>query len=401
MVSAIPSPTIGAFRAVARCGRATRLLAALAMLAAMTAGAIPAGAQQAGGSPSSSMVLPGKQGSSTSTLELPAMPGAQGGASMNVPPPASQQQELVIPSRELREQPGYEQVTVTVIGPSGTYVTGLRKDDFKLYLDGREQPIQFFRQDTNTPVSIGILVDTSGSMQPKIQQARFAIAQFLNDLNSRDDVFLFAFSNHPFLLQPFTMNHELVMRRLGLLRAYGQTALFDTILQGLRMVQHGRWDKKALLVVTDGMDNTSGESVAEVVKQAREMGVLVYSIGIGDPNATGSGVSVAIGPLVIGGDNIDQVDAATLRKLSTETGARTYIIRQVGDGVALRNACAQISLELREQYTIGFLAPDPGAGGYRSVRVDVPGKPTSLVRVRKGVEVGGARTYASDPGGTP
>ena len=89
------------------------------------------------------------------------------------------------------------------------------------------------------------------------------------------------------------------------------------------------------------------------------------------------------------------------KRLSTETGARTYVIRQVGDGVALRNACAQISLELREQYTIGFLAPDPGAGGYRSVRVDVPGRPTSMVRVRKGVEVGGPRAYASDPGAAP
>ncbi len=379
------------------------MLAAMAALGALLLFiAIPAGAQQKGGNPSSSMVLPGsQQGSSTSTLELPAMPGAQGGTSMNIPPPAGQQQELVIPSRELREQPGYEQVTVTVTGPNGTYVTGLQKDDFRLYLDGQQRPIQFFRQDTNTPVSIGILVDTSGSMQPKIAQARVAIAQFLNDLNSRDDVFLFAFSNHPFLLQPFTMSHELVMRRLGLLRAYGQTALFDTIMQGLRMVQHGHWDKKALLVVTDGMDNTSTGTVAEVVAQARRMGVLVYSIGIGDPNASGSGVSVQIGPLVIGGDNIDQVDAATLRKLSTETGARTYVIRQVGDGVALRNACAQISLELREQYTVGFLAPDPSAGGYRSVRVDVPGRPTSLVRVRKGVEVGGRRTYASEPGATP
>jgi Ca-activated chloride channel homolog len=402
MVIAMPSPTIGVFRTPRRSGCARGLLAALVTLAAIAVPAIPARAQQKGGNPSSSMVLPGNQGSRTSTLELPAMPGAQGGAtSMNIPPPASQQQELVIPSRELREQPGYEQVTVTVTGPNGTYVTGLQKDDFKLYLDGRERPIQFFRQDTNTPVSIGILVDTSGSMQPKIPQARIAIAQFLNDLNSRDDVFLFAFSNHPFLLQPFTMNHDLVRRRLGLLRAYGQTALFDTIVQGLRMVQHGRWDKKALLVVTDGMDNSSTATVDAVVSQARRMGVLVYSIGIGDPNASASSASIAIGGWVIGGSDVDRVDAATLRKLSTETGARTYIIRQVGDGVALRNACAQISLELREQYTIGFLAPDPSAGGYRSVRVDVPGKPTSMVRVRKGVEVGGPRTYASDPGTTP
>jgi Ca-activated chloride channel homolog len=388
--------------------RSTRKLCALAVAigvlvaVAMVVGAGPARAGQPGTNPPSSLVLPGSQGSSTSTLELPAMPGKQGGAALNIPPTVNQQgQELVIPSRQLREQPGYEQVTVTVTDPNGTYVTGLQKQDFKLYLDGQQRPIEFFRQDTNTPVSVGILVDTSGSMQPKIPQARIAIAQFLRDLNDRDDVFLFAFSNHPFLLQPFTMNHELVMRRLGLLRAYGQTALFDTIMNGLRMVQQGRYDKKALLVITDGMDNSSLATVEQVVQQARRMGVLVYSIGIGDPNASGLGASIALGPFVIGGGDIERVDADTLHKLSTETGAKTYIIRQVGDGAALRRACEQISLELREQYTIGFLAPDPGSAGYRSVRVDVPGHPTAMARVRKGVEVGGRRAYASEPGGAP
>jgi Ca-activated chloride channel family protein len=288
----------------------------------------------------------------------------------------------------LRQQPGYEQVTVTVTEPSGTYVTGLQKGDFKLYMDGQQRPIEFFRQDLNTPVSLGILVDTSGSMTPKIPQARAAIAQFLRDLNDKDDVFLFAFSSHPFLLQPFTMNHDLVMRRLALLHAYGQTALFDVIMQGLQMVQRGRYDKKALLVVTDGMDNTSASTVNDVVAQARRMGVLVYSIGIGDPNGGSGGVSVSIGPFILGGDDQEHVDAETLHTLSTETGAKTYIIREAGDGEQLRRACENISLELREQYTVGFLAPDPKAGGYRSLRVDVPGKPGADVRVRKGIEVG-------------
>ena len=338
--------------------------------------------------PAPQLIIPRSQGKETSTLELPSMPAKQGGESLNIPPQVPQTgQELVLPTRELRQQPGYEQVTVTVTEPSGTYVTGLQKGDFKLYMDGQQSPIQFFRQDLNTPVSVGILVDTSGSMTPKIPQARAAIAQFLRDLNDKDDVFLFAFSSHPFLLQPFTMNHDLVMRRLALLHAYGQTALFDVIMQGLQMVQRGRYDKKALLVVTDGMDNTSASTVNDVVAQARRMGVLVYSIGIGDPNGS-SGVSVSIGPFVLGGDDMEHVDAETLHSLSTETGAKTYIIREAGDGESLRRACENISLELREQYTVGFLAPDPSAGGYRSLRVDVPGKSGAEVRVRKGIEVG-------------
>jgi len=332
-------------------------------------------------------IIPHSQGKETSTLELPSMPAKQGTDALNLPPQIPQGgQTLEMPTRELRQQPGYEQVTVTVTEPSGTYITGLEKSDFKLYMDGQQRPIEFFRQDLNTPVSVGILVDTSGSMTPKIPQARAAIAEFLHDLNDKDDVFLFAFSSHPFLLQPFTINHDLVMRRLALLHAYGQTALFDVIMEGLQMVQRGRYDKKALLVVTDGMDNTSASTVNDVVAQARRMGVLVYSIGIGDPNESTGGLQV--GPFIIGGDDSEHVDAETLHTLSTETGAKTYIIRQAGDGEALRRACENISLELREQYTIGFLAPDPSAGGYRSLRVDVPGKSGADVRVRKGIEVG-------------
>src|SRR3984885_14898820 len=94
---------------------------------------------------------------------------------------------------------------------NGTYVRGMEKEDFQIYMDGNQSPIEFFRQHLDTPVSVGILVDTSGSMTPKIPQARAAISQFLRDLNDKDDVFLFAFSSHPFLLQPFTVNHDLVM----------------------------------------------------------------------------------------------------------------------------------------------------------------------------------------------
>ncbi len=365
----------------------------LVVLAIMMGGVEPAAAQLQQGlsnpPPSNPpvVVIPHSQGKADSTLELPSMP-KQGASSLNIPPQLPQTgQSLEVPTRELRQQPGYEQVTVTVTEPSGTYVTGLQKGDFKLYMDGQQRPIEFFRQDLNTPVSVGLLVDTSGSMASKIPQARAAIAQFLRDLNDKDDVFLFAFSSQPFLLQPFTTNHDLVMRRLALLHAYGQTALFDVIMQGLQMVQRGRYDKKALLVVTDGMDNTSASTVNDVVSQARRMGVLVYSIGIGNPNPSSSS-TITLGPFVIGGDDFERVDAETLHTLSTESGAKTYIIREAGDGEQLRRACENISLELREQYTVGFLAPDPSAGGYRSLRVDVPGKPGADVRVRKGIEIG-------------
>jgi Ca-activated chloride channel homolog len=308
-------------------------------------------------------------------------------------------QELEIPSRQLRTQPGYAQATVTVTDRSGAHITDLTKDDFRLYEDGQPRPIQFFRKDLNAPFSIGILVDTSGSMDPKIPQAQAAIAEFLRDLNPRDDVFLFAFSDRPFLLQDFTTNHSAVMNKLALLHAYGQTSLYDVILDGLIMVTRGRYDKKALLVVTDGMDTSSSSSIDQVIAQARRQGVLVYSIGIGDPNVSSSGFAFALGPLALGlGSDEERVDARTLQMLSTETGAKTYIIREVGDGELLRQATASISDELRQQYTIGFTSPDPSRGGYRSLKVEVPSHPELVVRVRKGVTIGHApEAVASDP----
>jgi Ca-activated chloride channel homolog len=176
-----------------------------------------------------------------------------------------------------------------------------------------------------------------------------------------------------------------VMRRLGLLHAYGDTAIFDTIIDGLYTISRGRYDKKALLVVTDGMDNASRATLSQVIGRARRMGVLIYSIGIGDPNS--SKIGFGIGPLLFGG-NRDHVDAEMLRELSTESGARTYLLREVGDGELLREDCTAISNELREQYTAGFVVPDPSMAGYRSLRVDVPRRPELTVRTRKGVTVG-------------
>jgi Ca-activated chloride channel family protein len=233
-------------------------------------------------------------------------------------------------------------------------------------------------------------------MEPKLMQARSAISEFVNDLNPRDDVFLFAFSSQPFLLQPFTTDHQAVIGRLSLLYAQGETAIFDTIIDGLLMVRHGRWDKKALLVVTDGQDNASEQNLQQVVAYARQMGVLIYSIGIGNSNIDSS--SIGFGPLGLGGLGLiaqDAVDARTLDMLSNETGAKTFILRTIGDGAVMREDCAAISRELREQYTLGFLASDPGRGGYRNVRVDVPSRPDDSVRVRKGVELGGTESASA------
>ena len=363
-------------------GSRLRRAATEILLVMLLGGALRAEAQQGSFVPPPQTATYNQSGP---VLEVPLKPASQSGYdSLSIPQLTPQPgQELELPSRALRSQPGYEQVTVTVTDQNGRYATGLHKGDFRLYIDDVQRNIEFLRQDFNTPVSVGIIVDSSGSMEPKIPQARTAIAQFIDDLNSRDDIFLYAFSTRSFLLQPFTQNHSLVVNRLQLLHAYNDTALFDAIINGLIMITHGRYDKKALLVVTDGRDNASKSTLPQVVAEARRTGVLIYSIGIGDPSPGEIGFGIA--PLILAGTRY--VDERTLRRLSTESGARIYVLGEVGDGEMLRRDCAAISNELREQYTVGFLAPDPLRTDYRSLRVDVPGKPELTTRLRSGVTV--------------
>ena len=188
-------------------------------------GAVPATSQQG------EFAAPPAQihGQGGSVLEVPSAP-ARGWQDAPAMPQLAPQHgsELELPASTLRGQNGYEQLTVTVTDQGGRYVTGLQKSDFRVFVDGIQRPLEFLRRDASTPVSIGILVDTSGSMEPKIPQARAAIAQFIRDLNPSDDLFLYAFSDEQFLLQPFTTNHELVMRRLSLLHATAHGGLRHT-----------------------------------------------------------------------------------------------------------------------------------------------------------------------------
>jgi Ca-activated chloride channel homolog len=315
------------------------------------------------------------------------------GSVLELPRTLGSKEELQTRSRAPRKQPDYKEVTLTVTDQNGRYVTGLKKGDFRIYVDDKSRAVDFLQQDHDTPVSIGILADTSGSMRHKIERLRAAIAQFIVNLNSRDDVFLLAFSNRPFLLQPFTTNLYLVTSRLASLHAYGQTALFDAIVDGLFIVENGRYDKKALLVVTDGVDNASRATLQQVIEHARQRAVLIYSIGIGNRHFDDSGPRITIGPLMFGA-LINGVDTETLTALSTDSGARTFLVRELTDDKLLSQYCETIAGELREQYTVGFVVPDPDHASYRRLRVDVPGKPELSVRVRGGVAVGPVTEYA-------
>jgi len=237
-------------------------------------------------------------------------------------------------------------------------------------------------------VSLGLLIDTSGSMTRKLSRAVEALRSFTSSIHPEDDVFLLEFNHQPALLQDFTDSRSLLNKALTLLRAGGGTALYDAVLEGLRRVQQGRHAKKAILVITDGMDTASFSSLSRVVKLARRAGVLIYTVGIGNPQGRGGGgLAIGIGPFVLrGGSTDERVDAHTLQLLSEESGGKNFILNPadvVGSAAVLSTAADTISTELRQQYSLGYVSSLPD-GEYRSLRVETS-RGDLIVRTQKGM----------------
>ena len=331
--------------------------------------------------------LPPQEPPPSNTLSIPARQAPEAAPSIAAPLMGQPLASLEVPSLKLRNQPGFEQVTVTVTDSSGKYVTDLKEDDFRVLEDGQQRPIGFFRADSSAPVSVGIVVDCSGSMSSKMWQARQAITRMVEDLDLRDDIFLESFSVEAHLLQPFTLKHTEIIDHLDFLHPLTETALYDAIYMGLYEMRHARRDKRALLVVTDGMDNRSEIPREQVIDAARKMKVLIYTIGIGNEARTEE--KGFMHGFWSADDN--QVDMNTLNTLADETGARSYNLHEAGDGVELARDCEAISKELTQQYTVAYLSPDVDRPGYRTLKVDIPKHPELSVRVRKGVAIGPTR----------
>ena len=306
-------------------------------------------------------------------------------------------------------------VTATVTDASGRFVSGLTRDDFRLYDDDRLQPITHFSAE-RVPVSLGIVIDTSGSMDgEKMYAAREALDRFLFQLLDADDeVFLYRFDTQPELVQGWTKDKRRVSEALGHIQPRGGTALYDAVADAVQMAQHGHNQKKAVVIISDGNDTNSRTDVLSVKQLIRETEVLVYAVGIDGtstsyvsnqypaqrppqrpprmpfpfPFPTPGGRRPAPpqppgspGP---GGGwgsrNEDRVNVAALRDLTDDSGGRTEIIRFPRD---LDPATAGIADELSRQYYMGYTAPDDKDGRWHAIRVDVRG--TGLrIRARRG-----------------
>ena len=315
-------------------------------------------------------------------------------------------------------------VTATVTDQSGHFVSGLTANDFVLYEDGKPQEIKQFESE-RVPVSLGIALDTSGSMLgEKIVAAQAALNRFLIDLlGPQDEVFLYRFDGRPELVQGWTEDRRTLGRMLGSVRPNGGTAMYDTVAEAIPLAQSGSRRKKALVVISDGNDTSSRTQVNDLRQTIRESEVLIYAIGI-DASGNGNNYSAppssspapssppsqpkplpvpspfpgkkpaaqpppptkpqpsksAPPPSRSNRSSVDRVNPEALRSLTDDSGGRTEIIVSPRD---LDPATAGIADELSRQYFLGYTSTVPKDGRWHTIEVRMR-RGTYVVRARKG-----------------
>jgi Ca-activated chloride channel family protein len=300
-------------------------------------------------------------------------------------------------------------VTATVTDEDGRFVPSLTKDDFAIFENGRRQEISYFSSE-RSPVSLGILLDTSGSMTPdKMAAARSAIDRFIYDLLGRDDeLFFMEFASTARVMQAWTTDRAAISHAVGRVDPEGGTALYDAIAKALPMAAAGQHKKKALLVISDGNDTNSTISVPLLRQRIRDSEVLVYALGVDGAVRAESGrrlppigfpvpnpfpPSRPRGPIqtppIIGGGGGggtwtratgERVNPDALREVTDETGGRTEIVRGFGD---LQAATARLADELSKQYSLAYSSTEERDGRWHAIRVEVRDR-RLIVRARRG-----------------
>jgi VWFA-related protein len=246
------------------------------------------------------------------------------------------------------------QINVTVTDPLNRFVTGLDKEYFKLFEDKVEQVISQFSSE-DAPLSIGIVFDTSGSMGPKLQKSRQAAAQFFKTANPEDEFFLVTFNDRPELVMPFTTDVEEMQNRLTFTQSKGRTALLDGIYMAMSQMKKARNPRKALLIISDGGDNSSRYTESEVKNAVREADVQIYAIGIYEQAASRGRT-----PEEMNGPGL-------LSEVAEQTGGRAFAVDNLAE---LPDVAAKIGMELRNQYVLYYTPKNTDRDGkYRRVSV--------------------------------
>lgn len=258
-------------------------------------------------------------------------------------------------------------LNVTVLDKDGRYVPGLKVADFKVFDEGREVPIKLITSFAaqESPFAAVILLDTSGSMESRMSLGRSAAIRFLDGLRPEDVAAVYNFDYRVEQVQDFSSGRDLAPMAFGL-RARGMTALYDAILRGAETLAARPEQRKAILVLSDGMDTQSRVSSGKALEAAMTVGAGIYAVDMSASNGAASK---------------NQQSALQLKTLSEKSGGRFI---DTPGGPALRDAFASIAQELGHQYTIAFRPSDQMRDGrWRTLEVKLS-RPELSVRTRKG-----------------
>lgn len=256
-------------------------------------------------------------------------------------------------------------VKVSVTDPLNRYVTGLEREHFRVYEEKVEQQIAYFLQES-APISVGIIFDVSGSMKDNnnIASAKNAILRFLKSGNPEDEYFLVTFNQKTTLVQSFTSQSKTIQNEVAFKGAGGRTALYDAVYMGLDQMKNARHEKKALILITDGEDNSSRYSLNEIREFAKESDVQIY--GIGEEGKLGYGRS-------------------EIQNIVGLTGGRAFFPNNFNE---LDYYIDLIHAELRHQYLIGYTPTNKAHDGkWRRIRVRLEppaGLPRLIVHAKEG-----------------
>lgn len=257
-------------------------------------------------------------------------------------------------------------LNVSAIGSDGKIVNGIPQGAFSVYEDGTRQEISLFRQE-DVPVSLGLIIDNSESMKEKHDRVAASALDLMKASNPEDEVFVIHFNEEPTLVQEFTSNVRQLENGLNKISSNGETAMRDAVRMGIEHLRSkGRKDKKVLLVITDGDDNASLETVSHMVEAAQLSNVIVYGIGLlgSEPPAAAERAKKA------------------LTELTIATGGRAWFPSEVAE---VARITPEIAHEIRNQYILGYNPSNAATdGSFRKVRVEVNSPNVVQVRTRSG-----------------
>jgi VWFA-related protein len=289
-----------------------------------------------------------------------AIVAAQTAPPAQLPPPS--QDETPVFTLDTKLVP----LHVSVIDKNGKLITNLPQSAFKVFEDNVEQPLKIFNRE-DVPVSMGIIIDNSGSMREKRPKVAAAAMELIKDSNPQDEVFIVDFNDVAYLDAPFTNNLKMLEQVLDKIDTRGGTAMRDAISMSIDYAKkEGKKTKKVLLVITDGNDNTSNETLEQLFRKAHQSEVLIYCIGL------------------LSEEEPREARAAkrALSELATASGGLSYYPKSLSE---VESITPQIAHEIRNQYILAYTPTNSVLDGkFRSIRVTVkaPGNPT--VRTRNG-----------------